>query len=59
MITSTYRGLEDHRLEPQFYFQDKVSIEDIPLTMYSSAKDGNHEDFLESSNIDKENDFVV
>ena len=59
MTTSTYWVVDDQSIEPQFYSQDQVSIEDVPLTTYSSTKDGNHKDCLESSNIDGENDFVV
>ena len=63
MLTSTYTGLDDQSIEPQFYCQDQVSIEDVPLTMYSSIEDGDHEDCLEPSDIDGdidgEYDFVV
>ena len=29
------------------------------MTTYSSAKDGDHEDYLESSDVDGENDLVA
>ena len=29
------------------------------MTTYGSSKDGDHKDFLDSFDIDKENDFVI
>ena len=59
MFTPMYRCLEDHGIEPQFYCQDQVSIEDLPLTTYSSVEEGDHEDCFESSDEGEENDTTV
>ena len=59
MITQTYRSMDNHSIEPQFYCQDQVSVEDLPLTIDESTKDGDQENYSKSSDDDGKNDFNV